>query len=491
MEEVKNAPAQPMEDAQKADPKDEPEVATGAPSTMEERLDDLEDLIMVEQAGIMELKKMLEAAPAVQVPEGLEERLSKVEQTVSGVQAPVAAAVTPELEGRLSRLEQSLSALQTRPAGTGLPPDLESRIQSLAKDVSLVKQQMAAVGRIDVIEKTVSGFSQEVARVRPMMERMESVEKFADMRKEVADRLAETNKTKDEIARIAESASSASKQLEGRIADVNRVAGSVKDISDRIRGFNESYDRILGELKTKSAAELRESVEKIEKDIESSKDEFRKSVAGSVSEAVKQIRGVAEKSAGEMGEVAVKLEKLRTIEEDVSKQAARIEVFYNTMSKKLDSIKGMEGKLPELMEEIAGLNKEINKLRVDIADRTTRADVSEKLKEFSDDLNKSIKQYQADIAKKVMSVEGKVESLKPDDIRLSMQTSFAELSKRLEAKMSEFESSVNQSLAEIQKPVMDEQIKQLLEKTVQLETRILALEKVARQAATISPIVLE
>lgn len=129
---------------------------------LKQRFEDIEDLIMVEQAGIMELKKMMEAKKEAVVPSvtpELEERLKKIESAAAISTKPE----TEKLEIKIKELENRIEILERNVKGkledfeeiVRKPSPLDAQIDELIDKIVFLESRLRAMEKI--MEKPVKG----------------------------------------------------------------------------------------------------------------------------------------------------------------------------------------------------------------------------------------------------------------------------------------------------------------------------------------------
>ncbi|MBI2084551.1 MAG: hypothetical protein HYT70_02995 [Candidatus Aenigmarchaeota archaeon] len=140
---------------------------------LKQRLEDVEDLTMVENAGIIELKKMLEASQQpveTKVPEELTARLSAIEEKISAapqMDTTQIDAVKADLEKLKADVEGKLSEVKS------YVPNLDLITNEIRREVSKSSDWMRSELNSQIEEKTLS-LEKQIAKMNEKLSTLPS-----------------------------------------------------------------------------------------------------------------------------------------------------------------------------------------------------------------------------------------------------------------------------------------------------------------------------
>lgn len=317
---------------------------------LKQRMDDIEDLIMVEQAGVLELKKMLEEAqkraeaPPV-VPTAVSISPEELEK--------VASTVTAKWEERFVNLEKKLAAIQIPEIPKTFPfpeaDELKKQIQSITNqlknleftlnsEIGYVKEKMITEDLVQTIISEMSDLRTEYGReIREIKEKVGSAPLYADIQ-----------------------------FLSNRVKDLKLAVDNLLNMRIEIDSKILNIERSLVEME---GAKLPSG---LEREIENTKRELiangKKILAleRTVQEASKKFESL------NVGEIGKKLEMIREVETLYS----RINEIYSDLQRKVDSIskltpinieskiKNLEEKIDEVQYSIKDLDNKIAKQEI-------------------------------------------------------------------------------------------------------------------------------
>lgn len=398
---------------------------------LKERIDDLEDLIMVEQAGIIELKKMMEDVgsklkpPQLTVPDELKERIAKIEQQVAkpvefdkdSIQQQV-QSIVDEISSLRSEMNKELMSLKEGRSVTGKAgidvQFLSSKFDSLKTNVDeLHRRKVEADVKIQTIEKILSELQTRSSAALP--------ENLAEEIK---------NNRKDWMV------------VNGRIDSLENV---VKDISETVPKLEAS----LGKFESFEKASL------LSKELEN------------------------------------KIEKFKFIENEMRRLSSRMEMIYDSVDKRLDKIKGIEKKFPELNETISKIMKDVDRNKIELIDAVKKEDLENITKDFESKMPKmeSINSRINSLESMMASVQKEYENLAQGKPKTSKDV--VSRIDQIEKSVNELKSLIN--MIEMQRPsdVLESQMNEIVERLVFLESRLSAIESMFKQSTKIQPIILE
>jgi len=271
---------------------------------LKQRVEDLEDLIMVETAGIEELKDLMEdirggmspqepkaqaaqmspdAMQKISIIGDLESKISAIDEVKRGLDDlshEVAAmkhsamnmgpAAMPqdtqllsarienvktvldelikrkvEVDMKIEKLDKTMSFMQTK-SPESMPHELKRDLESLSRNFSVVNSRM------DAIESVSKNLSDDMQKVRSLIQKFDTFEK----------------------------ASGLAKELQSRMEEFKFIEGEVKRISSRVEGFYENLDQRLDKIREfeRVFPQLRQEFDKMRDEIMKRMDESKISV---------------------------------------------------------------------------------------------------------------------------------------------------------------------------------------------------------------------
>ncbi len=405
-------------------------------SELSQRVEDVEDLAMVEQAGIIELKKVLGEKPKeeVEVPSGLEDRIKKIEGELSGASATTPA--TPvEMESLYKKLEESERQLIS----------LQQEVENLNKTSEEKLQEIEK--RLHIVKPTVD-FDLITARFNSLRSDIDSMNK---KKFEMDIKLAEFEKKFEMV----------DSRLRGSLAE-----GMTEEIKTSRKDLLSTNIRI-------------DSLERVSRNLISQVD--------NVENSLKKFESF-EKMSFLSKEVEEKIERFKFIEGEMKRLSSRVEMMYQNIDERLDRVKDVERRMPEISDMLVKVNKDMDKIRIDMMDRTTKEELSRRLgefkgraeKEFPANIINQIRTFDKmlnDMEKRVNTIEGTYKKEGAPDLvdRIS----------RLEEGQKIFERRI------LKGTFLDEQIKEFVGKIMLLESRLVAVEGMLRESSGPFPVILE
>ena len=484
---------------------------------LNQKVEDVEDLVMVEQAGIIELKKMLEEEKGAQTP----------------------APMTLELEEKLKTFEEKITSLQT-PATPSVPIDvtgLQEQIQKTINEITNIKEEMdmlkggTTTGKSGVDVQFLSSKIEE--RINKLEGRMTSLQKAApgDVRdlqeqiqtivKEIIDLRSEMI---EEISKLSKEMASGGKSG----IDVQFLSSkldSLKTVTDNLIGKKKETDlkiqtmeKALDEIRTKEKMPASFTGE-----MKIARNEWL-TVNDRVDSLEKRIIEIIPKMETELN----KFENLkRTVlsgnELSENKElSSKVEMIYKDVNEKFNKVKYLEEKVSELREEIS-------KNKGAVPDRLSKEDVENLVKRINS-LADEYKHFAGDVSKKIISVENikpllekrideltktlhplvkkeiepmekKIKETRLDhvnEILTDVTTKIAVIESKLNSIEKNYGKKVVEVSPRIQEKViireprfLEEQFKELVNRMVFLESRLIAVERMMHKTSRVLPIVIE
>lgn len=352
-------------------------IDTEAISSLQQRIEDLEDLIMVEQAGILELKKMMEEQAQPTVTPGVEEKIKKLEAEIesSMQKAPPSSVEIETLREKVSDVEGKFYSVIS---------SVESSIKNINEDVKNLKERPAPKAGVDF-----DLFSSKIENLKRSLDDVLKKKLEIDMK-------------------------------------ISEFDQKFEIIEDKIR---ESFsERILDEMKL-SKRELvainarTDSLERVIRDVISTIEKLESGV-GKL-ESIEKVTLLGK-------DIDKKIQRFKFIEEEVTRLSTRIESIYDSIDKRLDKIRGVDEKFSEVKQVIDKLSKEIDSNKIQILDRAKKDDIEDIRSKLSriergaakEDVMKTVESYMSDMGDMVNSVKREVDE-KISGMRSFMEPQFS------------------------------------------------------------------
>jgi DNA repair exonuclease SbcCD ATPase subunit len=397
------------------------EISTIPVAELKERMDDIEDLVMVEQAAVLELKKLLETTGVPSTPSGLEERIRKVEERLSNILTDINSklqqyTVAPQFESKLNELEQRLEKLKEV---TSRP---ETGFELVTPDIGGLK------AAVDDLSKRSIELDLKMAELEKKVEFIRS----------------------SSVGTIPESI-------------LDEIKTNRKDLIDT--GLRvDSLERVTRELVS--------NVQKLESSLKKLENLERVSLLSK--------------------DIEEKIERFKFIEGEMRRLSSKVEMMYESIDKRLDVVRNVEREFPKLSETISKLAKDIDKNKIDIIDRVKKVDMDKKLIESEDRLTtivnhqitKRMEELRRDLEPKIRLTKAEETQKMLDEVNSRID--------RIEEELKHTRSFVSMKVEELKSPSMiDQQMNELLEKIIFLESRLTAIERTLEETARVHPIIIE
>ena len=340
-----------------------------AVTAVQQHVDDIEDLLMVEQAGIMELKKMMEAAS------------QKFDSQISS--------------DTIGRIEQSIARLQKELAAkkVELPVDLLAKVDKLQRNVvelSVAKQPDMPSVNLDSVEGKLAAISNEVMDLKSSIDLR--IKRLGDKVTEIANKQPEKpGMDFDFLAAKIESVKSGIDILSDKKVETELKIGGIEEkiklLENRLREAvsQKIFDEIKSNKRDIMTANIRmDIVEKILKEVNFEMQELGKTV--------KKFESF-EKLSLLSKDVEEKLERFKFIEDEIRRLSQRVEMIYDGIDKDLVKLKSSDRNYEKISASISELRKEFERNRMDLhrkADADNINELSRKVDQATTTMNERV-----------------------------------------------------------------------------------------------------
>lgn len=509
---------------------------------LQQRIDDIEDLIMVEQAGLMELKTVMTevdnkfgevstAGQSEEFQENVFQRMKVLEDRVVAASDAV-EKLSGGLQGRLGRLESDVKYLSEMPKAEA-GPDAGRALEEVKANLSAVKDYTE--GAIENLRRDVARFSESKAdfdtsvitsnidslksgidilsgkkiemdmKIAEIDEKIEIMnnkvkeaisQKFVDEVKDNRRSITMTNARLDAVEKVII-------ELNGSLRDVERTAKKFEGF-ERLSMLNKEVEEKFGKFKL-----MEDEVKNLSNHIELMYQTFDNKL-NKMSSAEKE----TERLAKDLGAVKNEIDRTRVDmmamlkKDDVKKQFEETGRRFDEMGRQLEEAlvksKGREERLNMVEEElarieptfnkVAGFEKELSNLKVPSFNAGPLGDsinkLGNRLKMLEDVQVDAFNQIEA-LGKRAPAPAVEKPTAAPNDIRElisrieGLSKSVSKLQGRIDSMDSRFANAAEPSA------VFDAQMSDFLDKFVFLESRLAAIEAGMRKTINTQPIVLE
>lgn len=480
------------------------EIGSQGTSSLQQRIDDLEDLIMVEQAGILELKKMMEEAKEKEKMPDVSSIVSKSNERIGSIEKEVSAIkqkIIPktEVEDKIRKLENDLSAISIKSPPTSL------EMETLHKNFEDLSNQLRSFS------------SRTENNLKSMYEKIKGMEAKEPIRPGIDFDLLSS---KIESLRISLDSMTKKKiEMDLKIAEIEK---KFEIIENRIReSVSEGImDEIKSNRKDLMTTNIRvDSLERVSRELMSGVQNLENSIKKF--ESLERITLLNK-------DIEDKIERFKFIENDTKRLSSKVEMMYDDIQKKLMVMGNLERNISKLNETVSSVTKELNKNKIDISNKVNvdyAKNFEKKLEEISVEMRNKLGEFNnktqatddlfAKMNERVNLVENRyrnlVESMKktevkqkPEDLQKILvslsghESRLSEVSNQvsnIQQRIYSFEKDVQQKVIELKTPnIVDEQISELLNKIVFLESRLGAVESLmqkTQEVSKIQPVILE
>lgn len=343
---------------------------------LEKRLEDLEDLVMVENALMVEIKKMMESSSELI---DLKDRVKNIENSLSSLTSvgpeKVKAEDLSRLSQRIESIEKDLSFLRKQISTTDfneLKESVEKRLAEgvISKNIKEILEIQNMVlkneSRIDNIEKSIENLKTSLKELQPTLG-LENVKKIGVLSNEVARRIEETREL---VARFNALQSDIEKRIT-KITTIEDELGNIKVWMDKLSKEFESINAKIFELTKRQEENRIYLTEKILAQTEGVLKEVQDLLAQTKNEVSKIIESKVNEKLVDFGSLRKQMEELANrmakMEESDKKE---IESLKTALQEMKEMQVFPEERLNELMSRNVYLEDKISALEKIIKELT-------------------------------------------------------------------------------------------------------------------------
>ena len=327
--------------------------------TLDQRIEAMEDMIMVEQAAVLELKRVMEGvdkgfqtSASLRDVEDMRERVRRVENLARAAaeMTDLPAELSQETRQRLKSLEDGVSELKEKVVEVVSPMEIAEMRRSLGnldERMSLMRMAVDDLKRnIDKrVQEGIKGAQITTADFGFISTKINSLKTAIDI---LSDKRIE-NEMKITT-------------LEQRLANVHAGEGGDSPLSEKM------IDELRTMKRDVEGAKLRmDSVERVVQETAKT--------AHDAEAAARRFEGF-EKLSGLQAEIDDKLRQFRFVQDELGKLSNRIEMMYDNIDKRFAAMRGSERELHELGKAVADARKEIEMTKFGLKRAASKEDVA-------------------------------------------------------------------------------------------------------------------
>ena len=442
-----------------------------------ERFEEIEDLVMIENAAVAELKELLEASTTDEIKKDLEAVKKDFEEKINNINSILSSS--------LSEIRESIAKISS---DTEKIKELEQRIEKVESSLAFIPKiieegdLIEGLGKIvKTHDETIESIKRELDEIKGLKDKIEE-----ELNKRIPSSLLEDFvKLGNELSLLKVNVSSLSKQLDEIYRDVKLLKPDM---------IIEAISKMT-ELKVETEERLKE-VNDLVASISSQKEDIKKIglIEARINDVSKQINSfLAEieflKSSISNFSTKKELEKLK---EEISSIISTLDSMKNQLVRKEDWER-FEKEISSLRGDLSNMKSEVNKsnLEIDIIRNSLQA-ISTKIEERKDVLTqKDIE----NISRKFVNIED-FSALLIDFKRLQQEFEKSKYDLMNSVSRDEIQflikevSTLKGEIEGIKKEIVQPTIiQQIVNKITLLESKISEMEK--RLEAKIKPIILE
>jgi DNA repair exonuclease SbcCD ATPase subunit len=414
---------------------------------IQQKIEGLEDLIMVEQAAIIELKKMLEEPKEKEAttPEEIEAinfKLSELEKKIGKAQSiPISSGAAPKiseedaasiakdvdslklsLDSRISDLESKVKGIESKQTvsvpspttGTGTTKDIADRVSEIEKNLAEIKQSQDGVKKLeDNLKKMGEDLAGAKTRdTKPLVlanvpGRLEVhitdiVNEISSLRSSVEKRVRELDRrlglleTTKSIKPTADYDFLSSK-VESMKAGIDLLTDKKVETDLKIAGLEEKSMLLENRIKETLSEKFYDAIKGNQRDllatnirVESVERVLRKMLED-INSLNKSVSGFDrfEHLTILAKEIEENIETIKLIRDESRRLSKRIEAVYDEMNHRLENMDKLERKMNDAFSVLSGLNEEVKLNKSELKQKINKKEL-DLIQEFFDEKSKVI-----------------------------------------------------------------------------------------------------
>ena len=441
-----------------------------------ERFEEIEDLVLIENAAVSELKELLERSDTSKVSEEFQKFKEEIESKINSINSSLLTTID-EIKKRVEGFSANADEVRT----------LNERISKVEESLKFIPEFLEKGEIINNLGKIVKSHDELIEKINKELEEVKKIKAKVDeeLKKRIPESLLEDFvKMNNEMSVLKLNISSLSKQLEEIYRDVKLLKPDlIKEVLSK-------------SVEIKMAIEDRfKEINELVASISSSKEEIRKI---SILEAkINELSKLLNSSVAEIENLKASL-ALFSSKQDLEKLSELIESMKNEIKKlksssvNLEDYNQLKSSYTSLSEEASKTKENLNKLSLDLelirssleAISKNVSDLQTKIRSFEEISPKNFVRIE-DFSAMVFDIKKnsqEIEKIKQDLLNLANRNEILGIKKEIEDLKKEF-LSVKNSLIPLAP------FQQVVNKIAYLEAKINEIEK--RLETKVKPIILE
>ena len=441
-----------------------------------ERFEEIEDLVLIENAAVSELKELLERSDTSKVSEEFQKFKEEIESKINSINSSLLTTID-EIKKRVEGFSANADEVRT----------LNERISKVEESLKFIPEFLEKGEIINNLGKIVKSHDELIEKINKELEEVKKIKAKVDeeLKKRIPESLLEDFvKMNNEMSVLKLNISSLSKQLEEIYRDVKLLKPDlIKEVLSK-------------SVEIKMAIEDRfKEINELVASISSSKEEIRKI---SILEAkINELSKLLNSSVAEIENLKASL-ALFSSKQDLEKLNELIESMKNEIKKlksssvNLEDYNQLKSSYISLSEEASKTKENLNKLSLDLelirssleAISKNVSDLQTKIRSFEEISPKNFVRIE-DFSAMVFDIKKnsqEIEKIKQDLLNLANRNEILGIKKEIEDLKKEF-LSVKNSLIPLAP------FQQVVNKIAYLEAKINEIEK--RLETKVKPIILE
>jgi chromosome segregation ATPase len=441
-----------------------------------ERFEEIEDLVLIENAAVSELKELLERSDTGKVSEEFQKFKEEIESKINSINSSLLTTID-EIKKRVEGFSANADEVRT----------LNERISKVEESLKFIPEFLEKGEIINNLGKIVKSHDELIEKINKELEEVKKIKAKVDeeLKKRIPESLLEDFvKMNNEMSVLKLNISSLSKQLEEIYRDVKLLKPDlIKEVLSK-------------SVEIKMAIEDRfKEINELVASISSSKEEIRKI---SILEAkINELSKLLNSSVAEIENLKASL-ALFSSKQDLEKLNELIESMKNEIKKlksssvNLEDYNQLKSSYISLSEETSKTKENLNKLSLDLelirssleAISKNVSDLQTKIRSFEEISPKNFVRIE-DFSAMVFDIKKnsqEIEKIKQDLLNLANRNEILSVKKEIEDLKKEF-LSVKNSLIPLAP------FQQVVNKIAYLEAKINEIEK--RLETKVKPIILE
>jgi chromosome segregation ATPase len=367
-----------------------------------QRIEDLEDMAMVENLGVGEVKQMMEeiAQKMENQQAGPQHAEATIDQsTTTSIQPQAAApaddtiAVLDEIKTKIDELSKvqgeidslrgeiaSIKSSSPKPAAAAsISPADRQKMDNLSRDIDLVNT------RISTMESVVRQISMNVDKFSTSLERFSTYEKATAMSESMERKIDELKSVEAEVRRLSGKMEGVYENIDKRLESVKGSEKRLPEIADMIHKLEREIDEnrvlILGRVKKEDIDGLRKTLENVTASVAAMKASSEG--AGQTMAKVNSIGKMVDEIDARLKAMQAKYANLESSLSSIKPEDAGTKI-NDLVSQKFDGLKkDLELKALEAKDVVSVMNFQMSQIANRIVSIESRLSAIEKLAEES------------------------------------------------------------------------------------------------------------